>query len=82
MWEEHEAENFRYVKFNTNSFNLFKSLFFFRRSGDSFHGFSVFTDPIEIHRYFEQQMDEMMKSFQGFFRTEDSTPFGKINCQV
>ena len=25
--------------------------------------FSVLTDPLEIHRYFEQQMDEMLKNF-------------------
>merc|ERR1719228_1362991 len=25
--------------------------------------FSVFTDPLEIHRFFEQQMDEMLRNF-------------------
>lgn len=29
-------------------------------------GFPVFTDPIEIHRYFEGVMDEMLKSFGMF----------------
>lgn len=30
-------------------------------------GFTVFTDPLEIHRFFEQQMDDMLRSFgQGF----------------
>jgi len=36
------------------------------RDGFDFH-FSVVTDPLEIHRFFEQQMDDMMRSFtQGF----------------
>ena len=26
-------------------------------------GFSVYTDPLEIHRFFDQQMDEMLKIF-------------------
>jgi len=26
-------------------------------------GFTVFTDPLEIHRFFEQQMDDMLRSF-------------------
>ena len=30
-------------------------------------GFTVFTDPLEIHRFFEQQMDDMLRNFgQGF----------------
>lgn len=32
------------------------------RDGNSFH-FQVFTDPVEIHRFFEQQMDDMMRNF-------------------
>lgn len=32
------------------------------RDGNLFH-FQIYTDPIEIHRFFEQQMDEMMRSF-------------------
>ena len=29
--------------------------------------FTVFTDPLEIHRFFEQQMDDMLRNFgQGF----------------
>lgn len=36
------------------------------RDGFDFH-FSIVTDPLEIHRFFEQQMDDMMRSFtQGF----------------
>jgi len=36
------------------------------RDGFDFH-FSVVTDPLEIHKFFEHQMDEMMRSFtQGF----------------
>lgn len=37
----------------------------FRHGGPSSHfGFNVFTDPLEMHRFFEQQMNEMLKSFQ------------------
>lgn len=37
----------------------------FRHGGSSSHfGFHVFTDPLEMHRFFEQQMNEMLKSFQ------------------
>lgn len=27
-------------------------------------GFNVFTNPLEMHRYFEQQMNEFFKQFQ------------------
>lgn len=27
-------------------------------------GFHIFTNPVEIHRYFEKQLDEFMKGFQ------------------
>lgn len=40
-------------------------------------GFHLFTNPLEIHRYFEQQMDEMMKSFEGFFRNDGGSTYGK-----
>lgn len=48
------------------------------RPGESYHNFSLFTDPLEMHRYFEQQMDEVMRSFEGFFghRSEDDSTFG------
>lgn len=37
----------------------------FRHGGASSHfGFNVLTDPLEMHRFFEQQMNEMLKSFQ------------------
>lgn len=37
----------------------------FRHGGPSAHfGFNVFTEPLEMHRFFEQQMNEMLKSFQ------------------
>ena len=29
-------------------------------------GFTVYSDPLEIHKYFDQQMDEMLKIFGGF----------------
>jgi len=38
-------------------------------------GFTVFTDPLEIHKYFDQQMDEMLKMFGG------SLGFGGIFSQ-
>ncbi|KAF5286356.1 hypothetical protein FQR65_LT12650 [Abscondita terminalis] len=34
-------------------------------------GFNVFTNPLEMHRYFEHQMNEMMKSF-GIFNKDSS----------
>ncbi|GLV41536.1 uncharacterized protein CBL_06765 [Carabus blaptoides fortunei] len=30
-------------------------------------GFNIFSDPLEMHRYFEHQMNEMLKSFGGMF---------------
>lgn len=44
-------------------------------------GFNIFTNPLEMHRYFEQQMNEFMKQFQ----MEDHS-FGSFdfpgNCQM
>lgn len=37
----------------------------FRHGRSSAHfGFNVLTDPLEMHRFFEQQMNEMLRSFQ------------------
>lgn len=44
--------------FNLCSFNLDR--FSRRRAGMHFH---IFSDPFEITRYFESQIDNMMKSF-------------------
>lgn len=37
-------------------------------------GFNIFTNPLEMHRYFEQQMNEFLKQFQ----MEDHGPFSGI----
>lgn len=34
-------------------------------------GFNIFSDPLEMHRYFEHQLNEMLKSFGGMFGQED-----------
>jgi len=39
-------------------------------------GFTVLSDPLEIHKYFDQQMDEMLKVFGGSFGFGFSGGFG------
>lgn len=49
------------------------------RNDDNIRNFNVFTDPLEMHRYFEHQMDEMLKSFGGFFGSDN---FFGFNAQI
>lgn len=35
------------------------------RDGPNFFNFNVLTDPLEMHRFFEQQMEQMLKDFSG-----------------
>ncbi|KAG8229191.1 hypothetical protein J437_LFUL001063 [Ladona fulva] len=42
------------------------------------HPFPILTDPIEIHRYFEQQMQEMQRMLQGFTFFSPSSIFDEF----
>jgi len=46
-----------------------------RAERSTVHNFQVFTDPLEIHRFFEQQMEEMFREFRGIGEILDGKGF-------